>query len=78
MVVAACASLDYDIKDKVIDGVTLGIRQKTLNTLLNSRPNPYQSAQDFRREIFKDLLLEGNAFIHFDGTFMYHLPATVS
>jgi len=49
--------------------------KKTLNTLLNFRPNPYQSAQDFRREIFKDLLLEGNAFIHYDGTFMYHLPA---
>jgi HK97 family phage portal protein len=76
MVVAACASLDYDIKDKVTDGVVLGVRQKTLNTLLNYRPNPYQSAQDFRREIFKDLLLDGNAFIHYDGTFMYHLPST--
>jgi HK97 family phage portal protein len=75
MVVSACASLDYDIKDKIHDGVTVGVRQKTLNTLLNFRPNPYQSAQDFRREIFKDLLLEGNAFIHYDGTFMYHLPA---
>ena len=76
MLVAACASLDYDIKDKVIDGVVTGIRAKTLNTLLNYRPNPYQSAQDFRREIFKDILLDGNAFIHFDGTFMYHLPAS--
>lgn len=75
MLVSACASLDYDIKDKVHDGVVIGVRQKTLNTLLNFRPNPYQSAQDFRREIFKDLLLEGNAFIHYDGTFMYHLPA---
>jgi HK97 family phage portal protein len=75
MVVSACASLDYDIKDKIHDGVTVGVRQKTLNTLLNFRPNPYQSAQDFRREIFKDLILEGNAFIHYDGTFMYHLPA---
>jgi HK97 family phage portal protein len=75
MVVSACSSLDYDIKDKVHDGVVNGIRQKTLNTLLNFRPNPYQSAQDFRRELFKDLLLDGNAFIHFDGTFMYHLPA---
>lgn len=75
MVVAACSSLDYDVKDKINDGVVVGVRQKTLNTLLNFRPNPYQSAQDFRREIFKDLLLEGNAFIHYDGTFMYHLPA---
>jgi HK97 family phage portal protein len=75
LVVNACASLDYDIKDKVHEGVVVGIRQKTLATLLNFRPNPYQSAVDFRTELFKDIMLDGNAFIHFDGTFMYHLPA---
>lgn len=75
MLVNATASLDYDIKDKVNDGVVGGIRQKTLNTLLNFRPNPYQSAQDFRSALFTDYVLEGNAFVHFDGTFMYHLPA---
>lgn len=75
MVVNAAASLDYDIKDKVHDGVVSGLRQKTLNTLLNFRPNPYQSALEFRQCIFTDLLLEGNAFVHFDGTFLYHLPA---
>ena len=75
MLVNACSSLDYDIKDKVHDGVVVGIRQKTLNTLLNFRPNPYQSAQDFRAAVFTDYVLDGNAFIHFDGTFMYHLPA---
>jgi len=74
-VVAACASLDYDIKDKQHEGVIAGLRQKTLNTLLNFRPNPYQSAQEFRRSLFTDFLLDGNAFVHFDGTFMYHLPA---
>ena len=75
MLVSACASLDYDIKDKVHDGVVVGVRQKTLNTLLNFRPNPYQSIQDFRTAIFTDFVLEGNAFVHFDGVFMYHLPA---
>lgn len=75
MVVNAASSLDYDIKDKVHDGVVNGLRQKTLNTLLNFRPNPYQSALEFRQCIFTDLLLEGNAFVHFDGTFLYHLPA---
>jgi HK97 family phage portal protein len=75
MIISAAGSLDYDVKDKVHEGVVTGIRQKTLNTLLNFRPNPYQSAQDFRRELFKDLLLDGNAFVHFDGVFMYHLPA---
>ena len=75
MLVSACSSLDYDVKDKVHDGIVVGVRQKTLNTLLNFRPNPYQSAQDFRTAIFTDFVLEGNAFIHFDGVFMYHLPA---
>lgn len=75
MIISATSSLDYDVKDKVNEGVVSGIRQKSLVNLLNFRPNPYQSAQDFRRELFKDLLLDGNAFIHFDGVFMYHLPA---
>ncbi|NBT06313.1 MAG: phage portal protein [Betaproteobacteria bacterium] len=75
MLVDACSSLDYDIKDKVTDGIVNGIRQKTLNTLLNYRPNPYQSIQEFRQAIFLDFVLEGDAFIYWDGTFMYHLPA---
>jgi HK97 family phage portal protein len=76
LLVNSAASLDYDIKDKVHDGVVTGVRQKTLNTLLNFRPNPYQSAQDFRSSLFTDFVIEGNAFVHFDGTFMYHLPAS--
>lgn len=75
MLVSAASSLDYDIKDKVLDGVASGVRQKQLNNLLNIRPNPYQSAYDFRQNIFTDLVLEGNVFIYFDGAFMYHLPA---
>ena len=75
MLVSAASSLDYDIKDKINDGIVTGIRQKSLNTLLNFRPNPYQSAQEFRQSIFTDYILEGNAFVHFDGVFLYHLPA---
>ncbi len=75
MVVSACASLDYDIMDKTHDGAMGGMRQKSLNTLLNYRPNPYQSVQAFRTAIFSDFILEGNVFIYFDGAFMYHLPA---
>lgn len=76
MLVNACSSLDYDIKDKVADGILPGMRQKQLSTLLNFRPNPYQSAQDFRKNIFTDFILEGNAFIYYDGAFIYHLPAS--
>ena len=75
MTVSACASLDYDIKDKTHDGAFPGMRVKSLSVLLNNRPNPYQSMQAFRTAIFTDFLLEGNAFVYFDGAYMYHLPA---
>jgi len=75
MIVNACASLDFDVKDKIASDVSPGMRQKTLANLLNYRPNPYQSAQDFRSSIFTDFILEGNIFIYFDGAFLYHLPA---
>ena len=75
LLVNACASLDYDVKNKLDDGVAPGMRSKSLNKLLNTRPNPYQSAQEFRKNLFTDLVLEGNAFIYFDGAFIYHLPA---
>jgi HK97 family phage portal protein len=76
MIVNASASLDYDIKSKMMDGVVDGVRQKQLNALLNHRPNPYQSAQEFRKNIFTDFILEGNVFVYFDGMFLYHLPAS--
>ncbi len=75
MVVNACASLDYDVKLKTHDGNFPGMRTKQILTLLNNRPNPYQSIQEFRANIFTDFLLEGNAFIYYDGAFLYHLPA---
>lgn len=76
MIVSGCSSLDYDVKDKVVEGSNVGLRQKTVNTLLNFRPNPYQSTQEFRTHIFTDFILEGNIFIYFDGAYLYHLPAS--
>jgi HK97 family phage portal protein len=76
MIVRACSSLDYDIKDKIHSGTYLGLRQKQLAVLLNNRPNLYQSIQAFRDALFTDFLLEGNAFIYYDGAHLYHLPAT--
>lgn len=75
LIVDAAAGLDFDVKDTIADAVSSGMRQKQLVKLLNFRPNPYQSAQDFRRQLFLDFILEGNAFIYFDGAFLYHLPA---
>lgn len=75
MVVSACASLDYDVKEMVIEGKYPGFRGKSLIKLLNYKPNPYQSVQEFRNNIFTDFLLEGNVFIYYDGAYFYHLPA---
>lgn len=76
MIVSGCASLDYDVKDKKMDGRVNGVRQKTIAQLLNFAPNPYQSAQEFRTNIFTDFILEGNIFVYWDGVHMYHLPAS--
>lgn len=77
LIVDGVSGLDFDVKDSVIDPVQTGMRQKQLIKLLNFRPNPYQSTLDFRKQIFTDFILEGNAFIYFDGAFLYHLPATL-
>jgi HK97 family phage portal protein len=75
MVASACASLDYDVKDKTVEGVVNGVKQKALVNLLNFKPNPYQSAQEFKTHIFTDFILEGNIFLYYDGVYLYHLPA---
>lgn len=51
------------------------LRKKKLEKLLNFRPNPYYNADVFKRNIFIDLILEGDAFIYFDGAHLYNLPA---
>lgn len=76
IIVSAAASLDYDVKEKVVEGNVVGVRQKTVYNLLNFKPNPYQSTQEFRTHLFTDFILEGNIFIYFDGAYMYHLPAS--
>jgi len=75
LIVRAASGLDYDIKDKVVEGVKGDMRVKTLQKLLNFRPNPYQSTQEFRNNMFTDFILEGNVFLYYDGAFLYHLPA---
>ena len=77
LIVNACSSLDFDIKDKKIKAVYTGsvLKQAGVNILLNRAPNPHQSIQTFRENIFTDFILEGNIFIYFDGVHLYHLPA---
>ena len=76
MIVSACSSLDYDVTESLSDSVVKGVRKAQLLKLLNFTPNPFQSAQDLRTNIFTDFVLEGNIFLYWDGAFLYHLPAS--
>lgn len=76
MIVSACSGLDFDVKDSLSASVVTGVKQKTLHRLLNFTPNPHQSVQAFRANIFTDFILEGNIFIYYDGVYLYHLPAS--
>lgn len=81
LVVDAAASIDFDIAEKLRD-VGLFIPSKDsrmtkerIAKLLNFKPNPFQNADVFKRELYMDFILEGNIFIYFDGMSLFHLPA---
>jgi len=70
------AAITYDVKNTVKGGGVVSIRPDKLNTLINFKPNEFQSADLFKRRLILDLLLEGNYFIYYDGRYLYHLPAS--
>lgn len=76
LIADSAASMKYDVGE-ILDfsGSPTRIRKKKVNTLLNFRPCPYYNADTFKRNIFMDLLIEGDAFIYWDGAYLYHLPA---
>jgi len=83
LIVDAFASISFDVKGK-LRGVGVYVpkekgknpTKKSIEKLISFRPNPYQNADSFKRAVGLDLLLEGNAFLYFDGVFLYHLPAS--
>jgi len=76
LIVDSCSSIETDITDQ-LKGVSkiTSIRQKKLGILLNHQPNPFYNAGYLKQNVFLDLVLEGNAFILWDGAYLYHLPA---
>jgi len=55
--------------------VVKGIKRTRVDLLLNVEPNLFQDINSFKRNLFIDLIIEGNIFIYFDGVHLYHLPA---
>ena len=78
MVIDSAAECSYTVGDKYnIVTYANGIKTKTLDTLLNVRPNPFMDISTFRRLVVTDLLFEGCAYIYWDGTSLYHVPAAL-
>jgi len=76
MIVDDAAEINYAIgTEKVGFPAVAGTKRKTVDTLINYQPNPYQDLSSFRRNMIMDFLLDGNIFLYYDGVHLYHLPS---
>lgn len=76
MIVDDASEINFKIgTDKVGFPKRAGVKRKTVEVLLNTQPNPFQDINSFRRNIYMDLIIDGNAFIYWDGQYLYQLPA---
>jgi len=75
MIVDAASQINLDVGDKEAFPGVVTVRYRRLNGLLNRQPNPYQTKDAFFRSIYLDMILDGNAFMYYDGAHLYHLPA---
>ncbi len=75
LITDSAAPITFDVEKKIPGKAYVNIQPKKLNTLINFKPNPYQSSISFKTTLILDLILEGNVFIYYDGTSLYHLPS---
>lgn len=86
MIVDSAAEINVSMGEKLpfVPQTTIGagpnkkpglVRAKKLATLMNFQPNEDDDINTFRRQMYMDLVLDGNAFLYFDGAYLYHLPA---
>jgi len=77
LIVDCASNIRIEVQEKVsgIGMIPEIPRKKKVEKLLNNKPNPYISVDIFYRNIYLDLMLEGNAFLYYDGAFLYNLPA---
>lgn len=76
MIVDDASEINFKVgNEKVGFPKRTGVKRKTVEVLLNMQPNPFQDMNSFRRNIYMDLIIDGNAFIYWDGQYLYQLPA---
>ena len=77
MLVDDISEIDYMVGGSLgVPGVVKNLKGSKIHKLLNIEPNPFQDISTFRRNLFIDLIVDGNIFIYFDGVHLYHLPAS--
>lgn len=83
MIVDSAIEIDVNIT-KALDAVKPAhggprMRQKTLMTILNFRPNKNEDVNTFRRELVMDLVLTGNCYQYWEKetNSLFYLPATL-
>lgn len=73
------ALIDFDVKESLGFSGQTGqpLKGSGIDKILNYRPNIDQDVSTFRRQLFMDFLIDGNAFIFYDakGKSMYRVPA---
>ena len=78
LVVDSAAEITMDLNEGKISGIATSrssVRPGKLEKLINFKPNMYINADVFKRNIYIDLILEGDAFIYWDGAHLYNIPA---
>ena len=77
LIVDSSAEINFDVKEKIQGlGVTdTQVRPHKVNKLLNFEANPYQDINQFRSQVYTDLVSQGDAFIYWDGAYLYNIPA---
>jgi len=80
LIVDAASEIDVSIT-KPIPGPHAAngnkLRQNTLLTIINFRPNENEDVSSFRRQLYMDLVLTGNCYQYWDGASLYQLPASL-
>jgi HK97 family phage portal protein len=78
LIVNGASSFNISVAEKLngLTPVVSGIRKTKVDNLLNYQANPYQDILSFKRNVYMDVILEGNAFIYWDGAYLYNLPAS--
>jgi len=78
LIVNGASSFNVSVAEKLagITPVVGNVRKTKVNALLNFQPNLFIDINKFRSLIYIDLIMDGNAFIYYDGVHLYNLPAT--